>query len=127
MSTHVSLKALVNKLKKQVKTLEKQEMASRKQMQDAIKKMRKAGEGYKDELASKVRIISDKMTHAHLSSYHKAAKKIEKQLMKIAQEKINAVALALAKIERKHATLLTKRFAKAKKKVKKTKVTTKAK
>lgn len=127
MSTHVKLNALVTKLKKQVKALEKKEMASRKQLQIAIKKMRHVGKGYKDELASKVRIISDKMTNAHFSTYHKAAKKIEKQLMKIAQEKINAVALALAKIERKHATLLTKRFAKKPKKVRKTRTSIKAK
>lgn len=121
MATMKQHKILLKKLKKQVRLAQKKEEQSRNQFRSAVKKMRKLARTYKNKLANKVRLMQGKIAAVQSSTYAKVADDLERQLMKGIDAKRNAIAAALAKIEKKHVVKLKKSVAKKGKKAGKAK------
>jgi hypothetical protein len=108
MAVRKDYKTLVKKLTKQVRLLERKEEKARRQLGAAVKKIRKLGRTYKTKLASKLRTIKTKVAAAKTSAYEKVAANLERKMLKNIQAKGKALAAAIAKIEKKHVSKLTK-------------------
>src|SRR5580700_3112923 len=102
MAMRKNHKALIKKLKKQVRMLQRKSNQNRNKLQTVLKKLRKQARGYKSKLARKVRMMKAKMVAVQSSTYAKAASSLEKQMMKSLDRKSKAFASALAKIDKKH-------------------------
>jgi hypothetical protein len=101
-------KVMLQKLKKQVKLLQKKEEQSRDKLDAAIKKVKKLGKVYKTKLSKKVRSMQSKIAMAQAKVYIKVAADIERELLKGIEKKAKAVASAAARIEKLHAAKLAK-------------------
>lgn len=110
-------KALLKKLKKQVRVLQRKEEQARNKLSSALKKMRKLGRTYKSKLASKVRLIKGKIAEIQSTTYAKVASDLERQLLKGIEAKGKALRTAIMKLEKKHIAKLKKGVAKKGKKV----------
>ena len=104
--------ALLKKLKKQVRDLQKKEEISRNKLRAALDKVRKLGRAYKRKLASKMHVMKSRIAKSHATAYAKIAADIERQMLKSIEAKSRAIALAVAKLEKKHVTRLTRRVVK---------------
>lgn len=71
-------KVLLEKLKKQVRDLQKKEEKSRAQLEAAFKKIRHMGRLYKNRLESKMRVMKRKVAAAEASSLEKVARLAER-------------------------------------------------
>jgi hypothetical protein len=101
-------KAMLQKLKNQVKKLQIKEEQSRNKLSVAIKKVKKLGRVYKTQLSKKVRSTQSKIALAQAKVYIKVAADIERELLKGIEKKAKAVADAAARIEKRHAAKLAK-------------------
>jgi AAA15 family ATPase/GTPase len=117
---------MLQKLKKQVRELQKKEETAKKKLKIALAKIRKLSKSYKIKLDSKIRMVKGKMAEAEASSYAKTAIHLERQILKGIETKGKAIALALNKIEKKYAAKLSKSISR-KGKVKKSRKTAIAK
>lgn len=103
--------ALLVKLKKQVNILKRREERGRYKLRLTLERMRELGKAYKSKLSKKMRIMKNKISASQANTYTKVAADLERKLMRGIEAKKRAFALALAKIERKHASKLTKSVA----------------
>jgi hypothetical protein len=71
-------KALLAKLKKQIRDLQKKEERSRAQLEAAFKRIRHLGKIYKKRLEAKMRIMKKKVAAAEASSLEKMARLAER-------------------------------------------------
>ena len=83
MSVVKKQEALLGKLKKQVRELEKKEERARQHLQAAFKKIRHMGKIYKSRLESKMRIMKKKVAQAEASSLEKVARLAERVAKKV--------------------------------------------
>ena len=93
--------ALLKKLKKQIRELQRKEEESRKKLRAALSKARKLGRVYKSKLAD---------------VYAKVALDLERSMLKTIESKGRAIANAVKKFEKKHIVQLAKRVARKGKK-----------
>lgn len=122
MAAMKNQKALLKKLKKQVRTLQRREAQSRNKLKTALKKIRKLGRSYKSKFVAKVRAMKGKISEAQASTYAKVAADVERQLKKGIEAKGKSIRSALAKFEKKYISKMTKGLAKKGKKAGKSKV-----
>jgi hypothetical protein len=115
MVVRKNYQSLVRKLTKQVKVLERKEEKARRQLGAAIKKMRKLGRTYKTKLSDKLRTIKTQVAAAKTSTYIKVATHLERKMLKNIQSKAKALTAAIAKIEKKQVSQLTKSMTKKRK------------
>lgn len=94
--------ALLTKLQKQVERLQRKEEQSRIKLATALKKIRRLSMTCKSNLAGKVRIMKNKLSPAHASTYTKMITDIERQVLRHIQSKGKALANAAANLEKKH-------------------------
>lgn len=114
-------KLLLKRLKKQVRTLQRKEEQTRNKLRVALKKIRKLGRQYKSKLSSKMRAMKGKIAEVQSTTYIKVAADLERKLLKGIEAKSKALKLAIAKIEKKHLTKLTKGVVKKGRRVRKVK------
>ncbi len=78
MSVGSKQKALLGKLKKQVRDLQKKEERGRAKLEAAFKKIRHLGKVYKKRLENKMRVMKRKVAAAEASSFEKMARLAER-------------------------------------------------
>lgn len=105
-------KALLKKLKRQVRVLQYREEKTRKKLRIALIKLRQLGQRQKMKLATKMRIMQGKIAAVQASTYAKMAKDIERQMMRNIEAKGKALKTAIDKLEKKHVAKLKQSFAK---------------
>jgi hypothetical protein len=108
MAVKKNHKAILNKLKKQVRILERKEAAAKNKLAAALAKMRKLTRSYKSKLTAKMRLMKNKIAEAEASTYAKALIHLERQMLKGLKMKAKALTSALAKIEKKSVAKLAK-------------------
>lgn len=116
MAEKKNQKALLKKLKKQIRMLQRKEEQSRNKLKAALMKARKLSRAYKIKLRGKMRVMKSKIAEAQSSTYGKLAADLERQLIKGIERKAKSLASALSKIEKKHAAKLAKGLSKKGKK-----------
>ncbi len=119
MAVKKNHQALLRKLAKKVKLLQRKAGKSRNQLRLALKKAQKLGRSYKSKLASKARVMKAKVEQARVDAYAEAASHLERQLLKGVKKKAKALVSAASRIEKKYASKLAKTVAKKSKKTKK--------
>ncbi len=112
MAVKKSYKAMIKRLKKQVRMLQKKEEKAKNKLKTALKKMRTLSRSYKSKLTKKIRQMKGKMADVQATTYAKAAVHFERQLLKGIDAKSRALESALTKIEKKHVAKLKKSLAK---------------
>lgn len=112
MGAKESEKALIKKLKKQVKNLQKKEEHNREKLKIALHKIKKLGRSYKFNLSSKMRTMKDKIAEAEASAYSKVAAELERQMIKNIEAKTKTLKVAINKLEKKKLAKLTKHICK---------------
>ena len=90
---------LLNKLKKQVRELQRKEEAAKSRLRSALLKTHKLSKAYKTRLAARVRASKARITEAKLSSYAKAVEQIKRHLIKGIETKGKALASALSRLK----------------------------
>ncbi len=110
-------KALIKKLKKQVRILKRKEEQSRNKLRAALKKAKKVGKTYKSKLARKMRMMKGKLAEAQAAGYAKVATDVERQMLKGIEAKAKVLKSAISKAEKKHIAKLRKSIAMKGKKV----------
>ena len=108
--------ALLKKLKKQVRSLQRKEERSRNQLKAALKKARQLGKAYKSKLATNMRVMKNKLAASHASTYAKVAADVQRQMLKSVEIKGRVLKSSIQKLEKKYITQLTKSIAKKAKK-----------
>lgn len=107
-------KMLVKKLKKQVKKLQSRETKARNKLRTVLKKLRKQGTSFKRKLTIKARELQAQLADAQASAYAKLAVDLERQLIKSIRSKGKALAVVVAKLEKKHLSKLKNKNIKSK-------------
>jgi len=100
--------ALLKKLKKQVRSLQRKEERSRNQLKAALKKAHKLGRVYKSKLASKIRVMKNKMAASHASAYAQVAADVQRQMLKSVETRSKALKASIQKLEKKYISKLTR-------------------
>ena len=119
MTVTGSQKALLKRLKKQIRVLQRKETQARNRLRTTLKKMRKLGKTYKSKLVSKMRVMKNKIAETRAVTYAKVAADIERHMLKTLEAKGKSLKNLITKLEKKHisktAKLLTKKAGKVKK------------
>src|SRR3990167_2636334 len=108
MSVTQQYRATIQKLKKRIHTLERQQEQGRKKLQQAMNEARKLAKSYQSKLNAKVHHVAGKEAAGHAVAYARAALKVERSLLKAAEKKAKALASAVMEMDRKHITDLIK-------------------
>lgn len=117
MAVKRNQKALLKKLKKQVRLLQRKEEQGRNKLRTALKKMRKLGRSYKTKISKKLRTMKNKIVEAQAETYYKVATDIEREMLKGIDAKSKALKSSIHRLEKKHIAKLTKSIAKKGKKL----------
>ncbi|HTM64568.1 MAG TPA: hypothetical protein VL360_08760 [Gammaproteobacteria bacterium] len=110
MSVNQHYHATIQKLKKRIHALEKQQKHGRKQLERAMNEARKAAKSYQSRLHAKIRQIKGKDAAAKVSSYTNAALDMERNLLRAAEKKAKALAAAVMEMDKQHISQLVQSF-----------------
>lgn len=110
MSITQQYRATIQKLKKRIHTLERQQEQGRKKLQCAMTEARKLAKSYQSKLNAKVRDIQGKGAFDQASTYARAALDMERKMLKEVEKKAKALAAAVMEIDKKHITQLVHNF-----------------
>lgn len=117
MAVKRNQKALLKKLKKQVRLLQRKEEQGRNKLRTALKKIRKLGRSYKTKISKKLRTMKNKIVEAQAETYYKVAADIEREMLKGIEAKSKALKSSIHRLEKKHIARLTHSIAKKGKKL----------
>jgi len=120
-------KALLKKLKRQIRLSQSKANRSRNQLRATVKKMRKMASSYKRKLSGKMRLVQSKVGAAQAAAYIKAAAEVQRQIHKRITARAKALNSALARSEKKFASRVGKNITKKARKVGKIKKVSKSK
>lgn len=108
MSVTQQYRSTIQKLKKRIHALERQQEQSRKKLQRAMTEARKLAKSYQSKLSAKVRDIKGKTTLDQASAYARAALEVERNMLKVAEKKAKALASAVMEMDKQHIADLIK-------------------
>lgn len=107
MSVTQQYRATIQKLKKRIHALERQQEQSRKQLKCAMDEARKVAKSYQSKLNAKVHSRSkDAIDQAE--AYARAALEVERNMLKIAEKKAKALASAVMEMDKQYISKLVK-------------------
>lgn len=108
MSVTQQYRSTIQKLKKRIHALERQQEQSRKKLQRAMNEARKLAQSYQSKLSAKVRDMKGKTTLDQATAYARTALEVERNMLKVAEKKAKALASAVMEMDKQHIAELIK-------------------